>query len=237
MTNRESYVGKTAYRGEIAANYDRDRVNEPIWRQEQAWIENWSKRIEPGARVLDIPSGTGRFVGIFHARKAQIYAADISEDMLLELRRRWHGHGESLVVSCVDAEALPYANGTFDFVVCWRLFHLLPSATTERVLRELARVCRGEIVVEVLNVAPRGKLRAMIGAGAQWLRGWVCRGRTVKAKDNSTPWAHIANYPQTETGLRTLFSRCGLRLINSETLATEEGIPPRVYRLVHGGKQ
>ena len=226
MTPEDTYTGKTAYQGSVAANYDRDRVGEPVWQREQDWFEGWARGVPPGARVLDVPAGTGRFVGILRARGARVHAVDISDDMLAELRRRWSAEEPELVIARADAEALPYAAGEFDFVVCWRLFHLLPPAASERVLRELARVCRGEIVLEVFGVEQGGAGAAWLRAGKARLRAWL-RPAPVAA----APWAHITNFPQREPALLALIARCGLRVAGSETLADYHGRPARIYRL------
>lgn len=222
----DHYAGKTAYHGEIASRYEEDRRGEPVWQREQDWFEGWARGVRAGARVLDVPAGTGRFIGMLRGRGARVHAVDISEDMLAELRRRWPGEGTELVVERADAEALPYAASQFDFVVCWRLFHLLPPAASERVLRELARVCRGEIVLEVFGVEAGGRIAARLRALKARVRTWL-RPEPVPA----TPWGHITNYPQCEPVLLGMFARCGLQVIGSETLADYHGRPARIYRL------
>lgn len=215
------YAGKTAYQGGIAASYDRDRIGEPVWQQEQAWMEAWARAIPAGARVLDLPAGTGRFIGILRARGARVHAVDISEDMLAELRRAWPEAGDELVVERADAEALPYAADTFDYVVCWRLMHLLPPGIDERILRELARVCRGRIVLEVFGVEPVSALRAF------WRR---LRNRWRPAAP-AGPWSHITSYARREQELQRLFARCGLQVRAAETLALYHGNAARIYTL------
>lgn len=239
MPPDESYIGKTAYRGEIAANYERDRVNEPVWQREQEWFEAWARRIPAGATVLDIPVGTGRFVGILRARGCKLHAVDISEDMLAEVRRRWP-EDDGLVIERGDAEVLPYADASFDYIVCWRLFHLLPSATAERVLRELARVNRGTIVLEVFGVEEGGRLALALGACKRRLGRAIrrlARGTAANLSVGSKatmPWAHITNYPHAERQLRAQFARCNLRLLGAETLADYHGRPARIYFLTGG---
>lgn len=230
MMPKDTYTGKSAYHGCIAANYDRDRVGEPVWQREQDWFAGWVQGVPAGAQVLDVPAGTGRFIGMLRTRGARVHAVDISEDMLAELRQRWPGEGLELVVERADAEALPYAAGQFDFVVCWRLFHLLPPAASERVLRELARVCRGEILLEVFGVELGGRVTARLLAFKSRVQAWL---RPDPAP--ATPWGHITNYPQCEPDLQVMFARCGLQVIGSETLADYHGRPARIYRLKSSG--
>jgi ubiquinone/menaquinone biosynthesis C-methylase UbiE len=227
MTPRSHYAGKTAYRGEIAANYDRDRVGEPIWQREQAWVESWARRLPAGAKVLDLPAGTGRFLEILWDRGARVHAIDISEDMLKALRARSVPKGASLVVTQGDAEALECADDSFDFVICWRLMHLLPSDAMERVVRELARVCRGEIVLEVLGVYVGGPWGAAARAVKRRLRALL----GLRSRAGGKPWSHITNYPHREADLIALFSRCGLHLESMESLMDYDGRPARIYLL------
>jgi len=227
MTPRSHYVGKTAYRGEIACNYDRDRVGEPIWQREQAWVESWARRIPSGSKVLDLPAGTGRFLEILLSRGARVHAIDISEDMLKALRARSVPEGATLVVAQGDAEALDCADESFDFVICWRLMHLLPPDVAERVVCELARVCRGEIVLEVLGVYLGGRWGAGVRAFKRRLRTLLGLG----ARAGGKPWSHITNYPHREADLVALFSRCGLRLEAVESLLDYDGQPARIYVL------
>lgn len=227
MTHPLQYAGKTAYRGEVAANYDRDRVGEPIWQREQAWVQAWSRRIPAGATVLDIPAGTGRFVEVFCARGARVQAIDISEDMLIALRARPVPEGATLAVAQGDAEALECGDRSFDFVICWRLMHLLPPAAAERVVAELARVSRGEIALEVLGVDLGGPW----GAAARAFRRRVRALLGVRARAGGKPWSHITNYSHREAELIALFDRCGLRVESVETLADYDGRPARIYSL------
>lgn len=226
MSGDQSYAGKSAYKGEVAINYERDRASEPVWRREQAWMEQWARGVPAGARILDLPAGTGRFVDIFRARGATVHAVDVSEDMLSEVRRRFPDGTGNLLVERHDAEALPYPADTFDFVVCWRFFHLLPPAAAERVVRQFARVCRGRTVIEVFGVEVES------GAAA-WFREVRRRLATSrkKAKRGAPPWAHITNYAHRETDLLALFARCRLQVTSIETLDEYRGQPARVYQV------
>jgi len=52
-----------------------------------------------------------------------------------------------------DAAALPFADGAFAGAACVRLLHHLRIDDRRRVLRELARVCRGAFVVSFYDAA------------------------------------------------------------------------------------
>jgi ubiquinone/menaquinone biosynthesis C-methylase UbiE len=228
MSSDSNYSGKNAYCGQIATSYEADRVGEPVWNLEQEWMTRWASAVFPGARLLDIPVGTGRFVPIWLKRKAEVSALDISEDMLEVVRGREFGGNPSLVLEKGDAEALPHADASFDFVVCWRLLHLLPDAVARKAVGEFARVCRGRLVVQVFGVIMQPR---RLDGLRTWIRRWLPRAKSSE----STPWGHIENYAHSEASLRRMFEESGLRLLNAETLAEYGGRPVRIYVLERAG--
>jgi ubiquinone/menaquinone biosynthesis C-methylase UbiE len=103
------------------------------------------------ARLLDVACGTGSalkqitkahptlsYFGIdlspHYARKARQQLADVAR----------------LAIAVENAEAMPFADGSFDVVTCVYLFHELPRNARRKVAREMLRVLRpgGLIVVE-----------------------------------------------------------------------------------------
>jgi ubiquinone/menaquinone biosynthesis C-methylase UbiE len=102
-------------------------------------------------RLLDVACGTGRtlrqlatthpalrYHGVdlspFYVRRARQNLADVAE----------------LSLAVENAEALPYADGTFDVVTSVYLFHELPRNARRGVIAEMARVVRpgGLVVIE-----------------------------------------------------------------------------------------
>lgn len=224
MKSFTSYRGKDAYHGEVAANYESDRASEPVWRIEHAWIERWAAGLPKGARLLDMPVGTGRFMPIWAGLEIEVHAVDISEDMLAVLRRSEYGKNPRLVIEKADAEALPYAPDSFDFVVCWRLLHLLPDPIMRRVVCELARVCRGRVLLEVFGVAQSTRR-------FERLKVWVRRKFFPSRPSRPKPWAHIESFTHTESGLQEAFELAGLRVVRAETLVEYSGSPVRIFEL------
>src|SRR5262245_23377795 len=84
----KDYAAKTAYRGEVAARYEEHRTVEAVWSQEQAFVQAWIGTLRPHDTVLDIPTGTGRFIDLLLAKDLRVHAWDISEDMLAQIRAR-----------------------------------------------------------------------------------------------------------------------------------------------------
>jgi ubiquinone/menaquinone biosynthesis C-methylase UbiE len=117
--------------------------------------------------ILDAACGNGRYSRFLLKRAdpdARITAFDLSQQMLRRARKRLKG--DRITHVAADLTRLPYADDTFDAIVCgWVLEHLpdpLPG------LRELARVLQ-----------PRGKLLLMATEntlfGAFSSRMWHCR--------------------------------------------------------------
>ena len=92
--------------------------------------------VSAGAKVLDVCCGTGVVMSAAAARSAQATGYDFSPAMLNQARRRHPG----LSFDEGDAEALPYADQSFDAVVSNFGVHHVPRP--ENALAEAFRVLR-----------------------------------------------------------------------------------------------
>lgn len=106
----------------------------------------------PAPRVLDVACGTGRFLGQLHqvAPAARLYGLDLSA-AYLEHARAQLAHLPDLALVAENAEAMPFADGTFDAVSSVFLFHELPSDARRAVMSELFRVVRPGGMVAILD--------------------------------------------------------------------------------------
>ncbi|MGY4827976.1 bifunctional demethylmenaquinone methyltransferase/2-methoxy-6-polyprenyl-1,4-benzoquinol methylase UbiE [Sphaerotilaceae bacterium SBD11-9] len=99
--------------------------------------------VREGDKVLDIAGGTGDLARAF-AKKAgprgTVVHTDINEAMLRQGRDRLIDEGLALPTSICDAEALPFATGTFDLVSV--AFGLRNMTHKDRALAEMCRVLR-----------------------------------------------------------------------------------------------
>jgi ubiquinone/menaquinone biosynthesis C-methylase UbiE len=95
----------------------------------------------PAPRVLDVACGTGRFLGQLHEAlpRARLYGIDLSGPYLAVARERLK-HVPDLSLLAENAEALPFADRTFDAVTCVFLLHELPRDVRRRVVAEMHRV-------------------------------------------------------------------------------------------------
>jgi ubiquinone/menaquinone biosynthesis C-methylase UbiE len=176
------YLAKRHYRGEEAHRYEALRTNDAAarrkWGREFAAIETIAASLPPASRVLDMPCGTGRFLPLLAARSAQLVGGDISLDMMRHAPL--HSTPRSCrpgLVSC-EAEQLPFRDGAFDYVLCMRFFNLVPPDVAAAVLKELGRVSRKGVFIQVrflgrtrlLRIVPRAKVlvrRVMTGTVAR----------------------------------------------------------------------
>ncbi|MDX2092631.1 MAG: class I SAM-dependent methyltransferase [Kofleriaceae bacterium] len=126
------------------ADVMRRQVIPPISRFIQA---NGSARM----RLLDVACGTGRSLHqLARAHPAlRLYGADLSPAYIRIARQRL-AHLPEVTLAVENAEALPWADGTFDIATSVYLFHELPRNARRNVARELFRVVRpgGLVVIE-----------------------------------------------------------------------------------------
>jgi len=105
-------------------------------------------------RHLDIACGTGRFLGQLHATvpDVRLYGLDLSP-AYLDFARARLAHIPDLALIAENAEAMPFADGTFDTVSSVFLFHELPSDARRNVLAEAFRVLRPGGLLAILDSA------------------------------------------------------------------------------------
>jgi SAM-dependent methyltransferase len=101
-----------------------------------------------GSKILDLPCGTGRFTPLFQKMGYLVVRADISLEMLRYATEVAGLRQEILGSVRCDAEALPFRDGSFDGVFCFRFLPHLPPETRKKALLELSRVTHGSLIVD-----------------------------------------------------------------------------------------
>jgi demethylmenaquinone methyltransferase / 2-methoxy-6-polyprenyl-1,4-benzoquinol methylase len=136
-----------------AARYDVRRYHSAEGRLfsalEVSLLRDWLP-LAPGVRVLDVPAGTGRLSHALGATGATVIGADISGNMLREAAAKRSEEGPGVHFAQASGTHLPFEDGTFDAVVSFKFFHLIPNDQKPVFVRELVRVLKagGPLVIE-----------------------------------------------------------------------------------------
>ncbi|PZR67964.1 MAG: SAM-dependent methyltransferase, partial [Solirubrobacterales bacterium] len=91
-------------------------------------------------RVLDVAAGAGNTSLAAARRGAVVTASDFVPELLVTARRRAEAEGLPLGTQIADAQALPFANGSFDVVLS--TFGVMFAPDQAKAASELVRVCR-----------------------------------------------------------------------------------------------
>jgi ubiquinone/menaquinone biosynthesis C-methylase UbiE len=112
--------------------------------------------IGPGKRVLDVAAGTGNASIPAAERGASVTASDLTPELLEAGRRRAQAAGLELDWVEADAEALPFADESFDVVMSSIGAMFAPHH--QEVADELVRVCRPGGTIGLLSWTPEGMI-------------------------------------------------------------------------------
>ncbi|MBL8857966.1 MAG: methyltransferase domain-containing protein [Planctomycetes bacterium] len=164
---------------EVVAQYDAARFRgrherkstERKWKRIQAHL---GERLQAGAEVLDVPSGTGRFTRAVLDAGYALTSADLSFPML-QAARETAGDSPQFrgAVRC-DVERLPFGDGVFDLVLSIRFLFHVPVDLRVALLKEMGRVSRGYVVVDVRH-------KYCYSTHTKRLKAWIL-GRRMPSK-------------------------------------------------------
>jgi ubiquinone/menaquinone biosynthesis C-methylase UbiE len=160
----EPWLQHMAWRHDYARWRER-RMNQELYQAERLeQLARLAGQIE-GQRLLDLGAGMGGFAVAAALRGAQVTVSEYNRAYCSIVLLRAARHQLSLPVSNAAGEALPFADASFDTVVCWDVIEHVQNP--ERVLSEIARVLRpgGTALVTVINrrawVDPHYHMRAI----------------------------------------------------------------------------
>lgn len=159
----------------FAALYD------PMGRMNEERMRPMRRRLMQGLRgeVLEVGSGTGaNFEHYDWASISRLEATEPDPFMLQKAKEKLTGLNEASRAKVglmeAPAEALPFEDGQFDFVVCCLV--LCTVADPARSLSEMRRVLKPDGELRLLeHVAPEGRWRTVQRA-VQPVYGWVSAG-------------------------------------------------------------
>lgn len=110
--------------------------------------------LRAGARVLDVAAGNGNAALAAARRGAVVTASDYVPALLQRAGERAAAERLELELREADAEALPFADASFDVVLS--SFGVMFTADHDRAARELLRVCRSGGTIGLANWTPDG---------------------------------------------------------------------------------
>ena len=108
--------------------YSRHRLNQ--------WLDQYLPANGAGLKVLDVGCGTGNQMKSLHERGFTVVGVDGSADMLEKARVNNPG----AEFHQTDVEKLPFAEASFDLVICIEVLRYLPA--NDPCLREMVRVLK-----------------------------------------------------------------------------------------------
>jgi len=204
---------------QVRAMFDRiagvyDRMNSVMtvglhhaWRRRAAGLA----AIGPGARALDVATGTGDLALELAARAAprgEVVGCDFSEEMLARARAKGGGR---VRFEAGNALELPYADGQFDAATVG--FGARNFADLDRGLSEMARVVRpgGRVVVLEITMPRRPPLSAFY---ALWFDRIIPAVGRLAGDPDAYAYlpSSVKRFPGPE-GLAAAMERAGLRRI------------------------
>jgi ubiquinone/menaquinone biosynthesis C-methylase UbiE len=144
------------------ASVSADEIQSPVETVRKIWDEQYAlrpafwkgpynitpitQRLAPGACVLDIGCGVGRYLVPLVRKGFRVVGADLSRQALKLLDSNY-----SRVVA--DIQQLPFPDHSFDAITCYGVLQHLKRAEREKAVTELFRVLkhRGVTFVEVIG--------------------------------------------------------------------------------------
>jgi SAM-dependent methyltransferase len=127
----------------------------------------WTVGVTPGSSVLDVATGTGNVALRAAAMGADVTGLDLVPELLAVAEHRADEAGLAIELVEGDAEALPFADASFDRVLS--VFGVQFAPRHRRVAEELVRVCRPGGRIGLVSWTPEGLIGQMFTILAHYL--------------------------------------------------------------------
>lgn len=201
--------------------------------QTRLWRVATVKALAPrkGMRILDLAAGTGTSSAAITQHGAHVTAADFSEGMLEEGRRRQAGN-DLIDFVWADATDLPFEDNTFDAATI--SYGLRNVNDPKQALREMFRVVKpgGRIVIAEFSTPPH----ALIRVPYQWygrnvlprIAGLINRSAADAYEYLNESIERWPTQPELSAWLEGVgFERVGYRNLTGGIVALHRGFVPR----------
>jgi len=142
-----------------ASGYDRSII-EKHWKIYPSLLDKISSDLGTGGTVLEVATGTGLVALKIASTADQVYAIDISPQMIDVAKKKAEETGiDNVAFSVEDAYALPFGDGMFDAVVCNNALHNMKHP--EVALSEIGRVLKpdGRFIAIIAGVGESLKFK------------------------------------------------------------------------------
>jgi len=123
--------------------------------------------VPAGATLLDVATGSGQLALIAARRGAKVTGVDIASNLVAAARGRATAEGLDATFDEGDAEALPYADASFEVVTS--LYGAMFAPRPERVAAELLRVTRPGGTIAMGNWTREGFVGRMFRTFARFI--------------------------------------------------------------------
>ncbi|MES1946869.1 phosphatidylethanolamine N-methyltransferase [Salinisphaera sp. C84B14] len=140
----------TAYR-RLSRQYD--RFFGPVFEQGRE-VAVRKMDCNAGDRVLEVGVGTGLSLD-HYADDVEVVGIDVSPEMLEYAKARVNGNADRISLALMDAQALEYADNSFDKVVAMYVVSVAPDP--KKVVEEMKRVCKPGGDLFIVNHFSQGK--------------------------------------------------------------------------------
>lgn len=149
--------------------------------------------------ILEVGCGTGIHLDIFLREGMNVMGTDISPHMVRLARQKLDKDVHLLLG---DAENLPFKENSFDYVTLITTLEFIPDP--ERAIHEALRICRGKVLLGVLNKYSflgikrrlKGMFRLTIYNRARFYSMWELKSLVTKAVPKAIlDWASVLVLP------------------------------------------
>lgn len=119
------------------------------------------ERVTGVKTVLDAPCGTGRMSIVMYQQGFDVCSADLGDGALKLARLNFHQAGmRDIEPIKANLEQLLFEDNSFDLVLCFRLYHHLPTETArKRIVGELCRVSKRYVLISYIHALAYTSLR------------------------------------------------------------------------------